>query len=144
MAVERVKAQAPRPKFEVFTKRAKPMTDASVTIQKSGGLGFNHAAFIALGEPKAVELMFDQEQRIVGVRSVSPAEDHAYLVKSPAEKRDKGFILSGRAFTAFYDIRTDEARRRRAYMVDDILCVDLKEPGVVVTSNRNGHRMKQT
>jgi hypothetical protein len=131
--------QGVTPNFQVFRKRmSAALKKPAVTIQKAGGISFNAAAYEALGRPEAIELLFDPETRIMGARPVAPSETHSYPVRPPSTKRDPGFIISGKAFTAFYDIPTDVARRRLAYLQDGILCVDLNEPGVEVTSNRNG------
>ncbi|MHB8466743.1 MAG: hypothetical protein ACYDH6_19230 [Acidimicrobiales bacterium] len=133
------------PGFEVFTRRRYRPDEQEpwVTIQKAGGISFNNAAFEALGEPKAIELLFNRKQRILGVRSVDSSVPHAYKVQAPGGgKRDKGFIISGRSFMAFYGIEQDEARRRKATVDSGTLYVDLNEPGVVVTSNRTGRTSK--
>ena len=126
------------PNFEVFTRRRlhTPATTPACTIQARGGLSFNQAAYEALKAPKYVELLFDRNQRIVGVRATDEGNAHAYPVKSPDEKRDSGFLVGGRSFTLYYGIDTTTARRWTAYMFGDILCVDLKAESVVVTGPR--------
>jgi len=59
--------------FEVFTKRmARPRTKPYVTIQKKGIVAFNHAAYAALGEPKAIVFLFDRGNKITRMtRSVT-------------------------------------------------------------------------
>lgn len=124
--------------FETFTKRMVPLKKAPyITIQKRGTMSFNAAANGALGNPDAVELLYDPDNKIMGVRAVDPAVEHAYPLRSPS-KTDRSFILSGTAFTKYYEIDTTVSTRRQAYMEGDILCIDLKEPGTVVTSNRRG------
>jgi hypothetical protein len=128
------------PHFEVFRKRMVPLVKTPyVTIQKRGTMSFNKAAHAALGAPKAVELLFDPDERIVGVRGVDPSEPHAYAVRDQAH-RETTFVISGTAFTGYYGIPTEISRRWSAYMDDGVLCIDLKQPGTEVTSNRNGHR----
>jgi hypothetical protein len=127
------------PDFEVFTRRMIPLVkQPSVTIQKRGTMSFNKAAYVALGSPKAVELLYDRAQKIIGVRAVSPDLEHAYPMRPQANKDDGPFIVSGSAFTKYYGINTDQARRWTVVIEDDVLCIDLTEPGTVVTSNRNG------
>lgn len=125
-------------KFETFKKRMVPLKKAPyVTIQKRGTMSFNAAAHAALGNPEAVELLYDRDERIIGVRSVDPGVEHAYPLRSPS-KRDMSFILSGTAFTKYYEIDTSVSTRYPAYMDGDVLCIDLKQEGTVVTSNRSG------
>ena len=127
------------PNFETFTKRRiRVVKDPTMTLQAKGGMGFNHAAFLALGEPEAVELLYAADERIIGVRPVDPGTPHAYPVRSPSQKRDSGFLLSGKTFTKFYEIDTSVARRWTAYMDGDVLCVDLNSPSIEVTGPRAG------
>ena len=129
------------PKFEVFKKRLVPLAKAPyVTIQKRGTMSFNAAAHAALGSPDAIELLFDRDEQIIGVRGVEPTVEHAYPLRMMPGKHESGFIVSGTAFTKFYGISTEVSTRYPAQIVDDVLCIDLKQPGTEVTSNRNGHR----
>lgn len=125
------------PDFQVFTRRMVPLKKQPfVTIQKSGTISLNTSAHALLGAPDAVELLFDAASQIVGLRSVDDLAEHAYPVRDVGGKHEGPFVVSGVAFTKFYDIPTDVSRRWVAYLEDDILCVDLTTPGTEVTSNR--------
>ena len=68
--------------FEEFAKKlTRPTAAAYVTIQKRGVIGLNRTAFKALGEPKAVTLLFDSEDQIVGFRAAALTNEHAYAVR---------------------------------------------------------------
>ncbi|MQA15703.1 MAG: hypothetical protein GEV09_16530 [Pseudonocardiaceae bacterium] len=109
-----------------------------MTIQKKGTLSLNKAAQVALGEPDAVELLFDASERIVGMRGADLSLAHAYPLR--AQKPGFGpYVVAGTAFTKYYGIDTTTARRWIAYMDEGVLCLDLKEEGTIATSNRNGH-----
>lgn len=125
--------------FEVFNKRFAPLAKApSVTIQKRGLMSLNRAAYALLGEPKAVELLFDKDERIIGLRPIDDAAAHAYPLRPQSSKSDSGpLILAGTAFTQYYNIDTTVSRRWIPTLRDGVLCIDLKQEGVVVTSNRN-------
>lgn len=112
--------------FEVFTKRmARAANKPYVTIQKKGVMAFNHAAYAALGEPKAVLLLFDRQSRVVGFRASEPSEEHAYGVRS--NTKGTSHLVSGTLFTKHYGIPTDVARRWLAQMNrDGVLTIDLK------------------
>lgn len=125
------------PNFETFKKRMVPLKKAPyVTIQKRGTMSFNAAAHAALGQPEAVELLYDPSEKIIGVRKVDPAVEHAYPLRSPSQA-ERSFILSGTAFMRYYELDAEVSTRRSAYMDGDVLCIDLKDAGTVVTSNRN-------
>jgi len=131
--------------FETFKRQRAPVSpDPSVTIQKRGTLSFNVPAYAALESPEAVELLFDREQRLVGIRKTEPDTDHAYLVR-PLGRGGTNWLISGRAFTVYYGIPTDVARRWAAHLDGDMLVVDLKEPGSEVRGNRPpGRSMEAT
>ncbi|MFF0575262.1 hypothetical protein [Streptosporangium saharense] len=125
------------PNFETFTRRMVPLAkQPSVTIQKRGTMSLNAAAYAALGEPEAVELLYDRDERIVGFRAAPRGAEHAY----PLRAQTGTYIVSGTAFTKYYRIDTTISRRWVGYLDEDVLCVDLGQPGTEVTSNRNGNR----
>ena len=125
------------PQFETFTKRMIPLSKQPfVTIQKRGIMSFNAAAYAALGSPDAVELLYDPDAKIIGVRGVSPEVEHAYPIRSQQRRRESTYMVSGTAFTKYYGIPTEVATRRQVTMDGNILCVDLNDPGTTVTGNR--------
>jgi hypothetical protein len=109
-----------------------------VTVQKRGNMTLNRSAHAALGEPTAVELLYDREAQIIGFRAVDEGVEHAYPLRPQGGKDTGPFILAGMAFTKYYGINTTQARRFAATMDGDVLCIDISQPGTVVTSNRNG------
>jgi hypothetical protein len=127
------------PNFETFTKRLVPLKKQPlVTIQKRGTISLNKSAHVALGAPEAVELLYDQDEKIVGLNPVEPTVDHAYPLRSASGKDTGPFVISAIAFTKFYQINTAVSLRWPAYLDSGVLCVDTKTPGTPVTSNRAG------
>jgi hypothetical protein len=125
------------PNFEVFTRRMIPLVrQPAVTIQKRGGLSFNKAAHVAIGSPEAVELMYDRDEMIIGVRPVEREVEHAYPMRPQGQKEDSTYIVAGSAFTQYFGIDTSVAKRWTVAIEDGTLCIDLKQEGTVVTSNR--------
>lgn len=108
----------------------------AVTIQRRGNMSINRAAYVAMGEPEAVELLFDPTERIVGLRGISKEEEHAYPIRPQGGNQDGTYLVAGTAFAKYYGIDTSVSTRRPAVMQDGVLCIDLKEAGTVVTSNR--------
>jgi hypothetical protein len=131
------------PNFEVFTKKMAPLgKKPSVTIQRKGILSFNQAAYAAIGSPEAVELLYDREERIVGVRPADPNAPHVYIPRSAVRKDYGPYLISGTAFVHYYGIDVTTSRRYPVTVEDGILCIDLKEGGTVIVGNRssqNGH-----
>src|SRR6266581_6931752 len=96
--------------FEVFNKRtASARLPAYVSIQKKGIIRMNTPAYALIDEPEAVELLFDGERQVLGLRAVDPAAEHAYMVRAHA--RSGSHLVSGAAFARHYDIEVDHARR---------------------------------
>ncbi len=129
--------------FEVFKKRFAPLVKQPyVTLQKKGILSINKAAYLALGSPAAVELLYDRDEQVIGLRPVEPTVEHAYPIRNAGDENANAFMLSGTAFTHYYEIPTPTSMRYPAAITDGMLCIDLKCAGTEVTSNRAG-RTKQ-
>lgn len=128
--------------FEVFTKKMVPLASLPyVTLQRRGTISMNKSAHHLMGDPDAVELLYDAEAKVMGFRAVEETVEHAYAIRSMGGKgKDSStYMVSGRGFFKYYGIDTDVARRYGATLNDDgILCLDLSKPGTVVTSNRDG------
>ena len=125
------------PKFEVFTRRMTPSSNApSVTIQKRGTISLNKASFDALGKPDAIELLYDRTARIVGLRPAEPGTPQAYPLRPGAGVGHGPYVVSAIAFTKFYEIPTDKSLRWQAQLVEGVLCVELDSIATEVTSNR--------
>jgi hypothetical protein len=127
--------------FTVFQKSSAPLARIpSVTIQKKGLLSLNRAAHALIGSPEFVELLWDEERHVIGLRATEETNPNAYPARPQSAKADKGPILvAGTTFTQFYKIDTAESRRWVPTVEDgDILAIDLSRPGQPVTSNRHG------
>lgn len=124
------------PNFETFTKRLVPLNNRPyVTIQKRGTISINQAAYDALGGPAAVELLYDPEEKVVGLRAVDSSAEHAYPVRT-AGPGGHSYLIAGTAFTKHYGISTALSRRWPGDVRDGVLAVDLSQPGTEVTGNR--------
>lgn len=124
--------------FEVFDKRMTPLAKApSVTIQRKGIISINRAAYALIGSPKAVELLYDKDRHIVGLRASDDSVPHAYEVRAQSSAKETGpLIVAGTAFTSFYGIDTTTSKRWTPYMEADVLCIDLSSKGVEIVGNR--------
>ncbi len=124
--------------FERFDKRSVPIAENPfVTIQMRGPMSLNYSAYKTLGEPEAVELLYDRGNQIVGFRAISPKESYAFPVRPQGrkDKRPSNYVVAGQAFTKHYEIDTSIAKRYPAEMQGDVLAVDLKR-GTVATGPR--------
>jgi len=130
--------------FETFQRqRARPSDDPYVTIQRKGVISLNLSAFEALESPETVELLYDRGERLVGIRKVDPSVEHAYIVRGLGGRTTTTWLISGTAFTKFYGIDTEAAKRWKARIEEGpMLVVDLKEPGTEVVGNRGRKRLE--
>src|SRR5688572_7722640 len=123
------------PNWTTFDRRSRPVAnEAYVTIQRRGTFSFNQAARTAIGDPEAVELLYDVDERLVGFRSIDPSSPRAYRLRKQGNANN--WILGGQAFTKTFGINTDTAMRYLATLEDGVLVVDLKQPGTDATGPR--------
>lgn len=126
--------------FEVFEKSSAPLARVpSVTIQKRGIISINRAAHTLIGSPEAVELLWDGERKLIGLRPSKETEPNAYPARPQSAKTGKGpIVIAGTMFTQYYKIDTSQSLRYRPSVEDGILVIDISKPGQVVSSNRAG------
>ena len=111
--------------FETFTRRAAPVVrEPVVALQRRGVLSLNRAAYELLGEPAAVELLFDRAGRRIGLRPVVGDAPHAYRVRK--QPGSATYLIGAKAFLQFYGIPHDQARRWGAALLDGVLVADLE------------------
>lgn len=125
--------------FEVFQKSSAPLAKVpQVTIQQRGLISLNRSAYAAIGNPEAVELLFDADRKIVGLRPTVVSNPNAYPVR-PQGSGDSGpLLVAGQMFTKYYRIDTTQAIRYiDPEVVDGVLCIALNGEHQVVTSNRS-------
>jgi len=121
--------------FEVFDKKAVPNSaEAWVTLQKRGNFSFNRKAIEAFGNPEAVELLYDRENKLIGFRPASPGAPRAYPVRKTGNSGTH--LVAGMAFSQHYGIPTEEARRFSPKLQDGMLVIDLKGDYEVATGPR--------
>lgn len=107
------------------------LSDPEVTIHKRARVALNRSAASALGFPEAVEFLYSEEERIMGVRAAEPGSSRAYrLRKAP---RGASYLSSGEAFIKGYGIPHERSTRYKAEVDGDMLLVDLKRGGVDVS-----------
>ena len=126
--------------FEIFARGSAPKpTHPFVTVQRRGLLSFNRAAYDALGAPKAVMLLYNRAQRIIGFRASDPGDPRSYPVRQQGTNGST-FLVAGAAFTSHYDIKTQEARRYQATLKGDMLTIDLNDDAPIVSGPRSKDR----
>lgn len=124
--------------FEVYQKGSAPVASVpSVTVQKRGLISINRATFAMMKEPEAVELMWDKDRGVIGLRPVPLSAPNAYPVRPQSADAGRGpLLIAANLFTRYIGLDTDEAHRWTPRMEDDVMCIDVSTPGAKVNSNR--------
>ncbi len=130
------------PNFEDFDRHSAPVSlDPTFTLQKKGIISLNKAAFDAMGQPKAVKLLFDRAARIIGFRPVPVETANAYPVRKQGESPT--YLIAGTAFCHYYGIETEQTRRYPARAYDDVWGIDLTDEATVIVGARAANRQAQ-
>ena len=126
--------------FEIFKRTSVPLSkDPAVTVQHRGALSLNKSAYAAIGSPKMVELMFDRDEHIIGIRGADPQAAHAYEPYAAKGNEESGpYVVAGKAFMSYFKIEMKETRRFPAVVEDGILLVNLSQAGIKVSGSRSG------
>lgn len=130
------------PNFEVYkrgTARPTPAVPA-VTVTVRGTLNLNAAAYALLGKPEAVVLGWDAAVQVIGLRPVARKERNSYLVRPLGPSGTKMRTISAKLFCEWIKADLTEARRYPMTRDGDYGCVDISEPGEVVSGNRGRRR----
>ncbi len=128
--------------FETFDRvHSRIVKTPLVTLQTRGYMSLNLAAYEALKSPKAVELLFNRVERIIGIKKVDPSIVHAVFVRKQANS--PSYMISAKSFTNLYDIDTAVAKRYKAEMQNGILLVDLKQPSAIATGPNTRDNMER-
>lgn len=112
--------------FEEFTRKSVRLTkDPAITIQKRGSMGLNASAYELLkGEHEEtddgklpVQLLFDKENQIVGLRPTSRDDPNAYLVRK--QKLSPSYLVAGKMFFKHYGVELGVTRRYKVRKYED-------------------------
>lgn len=131
--------------FEVFQKTSAPLAKVpSVTLQKTGVLSLNRAAMALIDTPTYVELLWDADRKVMGLRAAAEANPNAYPARPQNAKADKGPILvAAGTFAQYYKIELEASRRWTPFVEEGVLCIDMSQPGQLVSSNRSGRTSRE-
>jgi hypothetical protein len=123
------------PKFEVFSREsARSREEPMFTLQARGLLSLNSAVFRALGEPEAVELLYDAEERIIALRGVDKGDPNAYAVRK--QSGTQSYLVATQGFLSFHGIKPVMAQRFLAHDYGDGVWGLVLTEGRPVTNRR--------
>lgn len=112
-----------------YTSRAYPEGGATGAdrAQVRGGV-LQPRAYGALDEPRAIQLRFNPEARIIGLRATSPDHPSAHTVRQ--QKRTRSFLVAAKGFLRRYGIPFDVSQRYRGALRGNMLVFDLTQPPI--------------
>jgi hypothetical protein len=101
-------------------------------------MSLNAPAWKAIGEPDAVELLWNAPKRLVGIRPADPGLEHVYKLRRQERTTTSTHVLSFIAFAQRYGIaiRTGTSRRYDVEVRDGVLILDLNKKPVEVIGPR--------
>jgi hypothetical protein len=114
-----------------------------VTVGLRGTVKFNPAAAKALGEPDAIVFLVDKEDRLLGFRAGEVTTDGPGRRKGTGNAqplRTPGNTVSATHVLRYLHVDLSQSRRYPLVAIDGVQCIELKRPGMVVTSNRRKPR----
>lgn len=76
---------------------------ARVTMAPNKTIGMNEHAYLAIGSPSAVEMMFDANRNMIGLRPCDPHKKNVFEVRR--RLKGKHFAISAGAFLTHFDIK---------------------------------------
>jgi hypothetical protein len=125
------------PNFEVYNRQDarqwRLLRDPVVTVTTRGLLALSPAAMSELGEPPAIRFLVDREERLLGLDAAVPG--HANAVRVRVNGSGQHFV-SAVPVLRYLEADLSESRRYPLVTIGGVACVDLKQEGVPVTSNR--------
>jgi hypothetical protein len=93
-----------------------------ITLSPNGMIRLSGGAYEALGQPTDVELLFDREQQVIGIRAPLRARsDDAFEVRRPLF--GGSHYISAKSFVSFHSLDFGRTRRLAALFQDGLLCV---------------------
>lgn len=99
------------------------------SISRRGQLAFNYMAYRSMGQPEALQLLFDPVNALIGLKPVYPTTPHAHIIKQ-RPGRTYSFWISVKEFCNYYGISTERAIRfRHIEPTDDGTLILALDPG---------------
>lgn len=107
-----------------------------VTLNRHRTMVLNQVAYKGIGEPKAVELMFDANRKLIGLRRCDPGKKNAFFIRPSKQGRHVSIALG--SFLTHFDIKPTRTILFEDPMVDahGLLTLDLTKTTAVGRGSR--------
>lgn len=114
------------PNWEKFTiTGGRGVYEKRVSLSPRGVFTLNQPTFDEMGEPEAVEFLYDRAQNLIGLAPANKEIPHAYTVRK--QKTNKSYLIGARPFCYHYKITIEQTVRFRDVKFDEgVLILDLK------------------
>lgn len=113
------------PNWETFTvSGGRGVYEKRVSLSPRGVLTLNQPTFDELGEPEVVELLFDRDAQLIGLKPSTPEIKFAAKVRK--QGGNKSYLVNARPFCYHYKIGPEQTLRFKDIVVEEgILVLDL-------------------
>jgi hypothetical protein len=114
--------------FEEFIHKSVAISQIgpNVSISRNGNVTMNLATRKLLGDADRVVLMYNETNRLMGIRPASVTDRHAASLRPASTQRT--WTLSAEGFLKRFSIPHDEGRSYEPKVRDGVLVVDLNSP----------------
>lgn len=112
------------PNWETFTLQgARGVMEKRVSLNVRGVFTLNQLAYDELGKPDAVELLYDKEAHLIGLKPSDRTIKYSYEVRRQGE--NKSYLIGARAFCSYYGIDLTSTRRfDEVTIIDGVMVLD--------------------
>lgn len=110
---------------------------AGVSVERSGNVVVNAAAYDLLGRPSHVLPGYDPTEKVIALRPVPADTRNACAVARSS--RSRSYIVHLRGFMTYHHIDISRARRFPAMLHDDNLVFDLTQSQAVTSPPRSSN-----
>ncbi len=119
-------------KWIVFKQQgSRSASTKRVSLSVRGVITLNQLAYEELGSPQAVELLFDPEEKLIGLRPVEKSVRHGYRVRK--QGKNNSYLIGAKAFCNFNSIEHSETKAfNEVAMDDDVMVLNLKQMTPIV------------
>lgn len=97
------------PGFDLFTDHFRRVTKApTASIHSKGVIALNALCLQKMGEPQAVQMLYNAEQRVIALRPVPEGAPYSMPVRFP-NRGSRSAVVSAKAFLDSYGIPSNKA-----------------------------------
>ena len=113
--------------FEAFNKKdaAAANKDAEMTVLSNGLISLTWRAFEMLGQPDAVQFLFDESRSVIALNPVDKDDDNAYATRRPKDGAKGAVSVRGTTMLRYYDLEVSDTYKATPFMEDGYLCFEI-------------------